>query len=84
MTFERACAVHSSACEEISAAEEKLMHNPQMFDQAWQEMLNASNTRLMEAEKEKIKHESIHLEGKQKPTFLKLEDRTMFVCSSRL
>ena len=65
MTFERACAVHSSACEEISAAEEKLMHNPQMFDQAWQEMLNASNTRLMEAEKEKIKHESIHLEGKQ-------------------
>ena len=63
MTFERACEIHSSACEEISSAEEKLMHNPQMFDQAWQEMLNAANTKLMEAEKDKIRHESVHLEG---------------------
>ena len=46
MTYERACQLHKGARDTISVAEDKLMHNPTMFDQAWQEMLNSANTKV--------------------------------------
>lgn len=46
MTYERACQDHKGARDTIFVAEDKLSHNPSMFDQAWQEMLNAANTKV--------------------------------------
>ena len=46
VTYEKACQLHKGARDTINIAEDKLMHNPGMFDAAWQEMLNNANLRV--------------------------------------
>lgn len=75
MTFERASQLHKGARETISVAEEKLKLNPGMFDAAWQEMLNNANFKILEAEKEKLKHELQHQEAAI--TYTELEQRAV-------
>ncbi|KAF6018585.1 SH3BP5 [Bugula neritina] len=58
--FRRASSFYKAAKETISLAEQRLDDEGVQFDEAWQEMLNHSTIKMMDAEKEKVRSELEH------------------------
>lgn len=62
--FQRANEIHAAAKETVALAEQRFMSNSHewQFDNAWQEMLNNSTLKVMEAEKQKAESGALHQE----------------------
>ncbi|KAG5672840.1 hypothetical protein PVAND_002929 [Polypedilum vanderplanki] len=65
--FQRANEIHAAAKETVALAEQRFMSNSHewQFDNAWQEMLNNSTLKVMDAEKQKAESGALHQEKTQ-------------------
>lgn len=65
--YQRANEIHAAAKETVALAEQRFMSNSHewQFDNAWQEMLNNSTLKVMEAEKQKAESGTLHQEKTQ-------------------
>lgn len=65
--YQRANEIHAASKETVTLAEQRFMSNSHewQFDNAWQEMLNNSTLKVMEAEKQKAELGALHHEKTQ-------------------